>query len=77
MNTTMNSNLPYTESAIHAQLRHEQSKAYIMNLNKLSDEAQMYADMEADMEAETTKVNQPVLIYALDANSIPDCDFVF
>ena len=69
----MSSNLPYTESAIHAQLRHEQSRAYIMNLNKLSNEAQMYADMEE----EATKVKQPVLIYALDANSIPDCDFVF
>lgn len=73
----MNNNLPYTESAIHVQLRHEQNRAYILSLGKLSDEAQMYADMEADMEAEAPKVKQPVLVYALDPNSIPDCDFVF
>ena len=71
----MNSNLPYTESAIHVQLRHEQYKARILNLGKLSDEEQMYADMV--VEEATCKVNQPVLIYALDANSIPDCEFVF
>ena len=69
----MNSNLPYTESAIHVQLRHEQDRAYILSLGKLSDEAQMYADMEA----EAPKVKQPVLIYALDVSNIPDCDFVF
>ena len=71
----MNNNLPYTESAISVQLRHEQNKAQILNLGKLSDEEQMYADMV--VEEATYKVNQPVLIYALDANSIPDCEFVF
>ena len=69
----MNSNLPYTESAIHVQLRHEQDRAYILSLGKLSDEQQMYVDMEA----EAPKVNQLVLIYAFDASNIPDCDFVF
>ena len=70
----MNSNLPYTESAIQAQLRYERYKARILNIGKLSDEEQMYADMEVEA---TYKVNQPVLICDFDANSIPDCEFVF
>ena len=72
----MYSNLPYTESAIHEQLRHEQNRAWILNLGKLSDEEQMYADMYTEAMVHA-KPNQPVLVYALDANSIPDCEFVF